>query len=227
MDIKIYNDTKALATGFTEFLTLLIGEDNVNICLSGGSTPKAIFDYWAEHCKNSIPWSKINLFWGDVRCVSPTNEMSNYGMTREHLLSKIDIPKENIHRIIGENSPEQEAKRYAELLPSLDLVLLGMGDDGHTASIFPNQIELWDSQEKCVVAKHPDSGMKRISITGQVINQAKYVAFLVTGKGKADKVREIVQNRKMVKDKYPAARVNPTSNNLYWFLDSGAASLIS
>lgn len=234
--INIYKDVKDLSKGFTEFiLTLLEVKPLVNISLSGGNTPKAIFDYWAENCKNIIPWERIAFFWGDERCVPPSDSMSNYGMTYEHLFSKISsIPNNNIYRIYGENEPEEEAQLYGHLLeqkiplknniPCFDLVMLGLGDDGHTASIFPNQTELWDEKKNCVVAEHPVSKMKRISLTGQVINNASNVAFLVTGKEKAQKVKEIVNQREDFYSKYPAARVNPNNGKLYWFMDNEAAN---
>ena len=218
---------------FSEFLIDLIdGRESVHIALSGGSTPKVVFDVLAEHFGSKIVWSKLHLYWGDERCVPPDDAESNYKMTVDHLLSKVAIPKKNIHRIKGENDPQKEAKRYARILgknlpvsaglPQFDLVILGMGDDGHTASIFPNALALWDKKSYCVVAEHPDSGQKRITITGQLINNAKAVAFLVTGANKSGKVREIILKEGNFK-KYPATRVDPISGNLYWFLDPAAA----
>jgi len=105
--------------------------------------------------------------------------------------------------------------------------MLGMGDDGHTASIFPHQMELWDSETNCVAATHPVSGQQRVSLTGRVINAARNVAFLVTGSNKADKVKEIVSDPEMAEKKYPAARVQPDSGNLYWFIDQQAAQKLT
>lgn len=234
----IYNNTQELSIGFTQFLINEVIKDksSVNIALSGGGTPKAIFDYWASQLKDEIPWEKIKFFWGDERCVPPDDEMSNYGMTKKHLFDHITIPTENIFRIQGENEPSYEAKRYSEVLkqqsgdinktPELDLIILGLGDDGHTASIFPHEIDLWNSDEDCVVAKHPETGMKRISFSGKVINNANKVIFLVTGENKAQKVKSIIKNRKDFGSKYPGAKVNPKDHILYWFMDEKAASLI-
>ena len=154
-------------------------------------------------------------------------------MTVTHLLSKVAIPAENIHRILGENDPQEEAVRYGALLqekltvtngiPQFDLVILGMGDDGHTASIFPHEIDLWDNEQNCVVAIHPDSGQRRVSLTGKVINNALEVAFLVTGESKREKVKEIINQEDSAKD-YPASLVQPTTGNLVWFLDKAAAA---
>ncbi len=232
MELKIFNSKQEVAEQFSEYLKSLISQnDKLTVALSGGSTPKVVFDYLAEHYQQ-LDWSGVHLFWGDERCVPPTHEESNYKMTVDHLLSKIDIPEQNIHRIKGENAPKQEAKDYGSQLkdvlnhsdniPSFDLVILGMGSDGHTASIFPHEIELWDSDEYCEVAVHPDSGQKRITITGQVINNAREVAFLVTGSDKKEKVAEIIGKEEISKS-YPASLVLPTSGKLAWFMDQAAA----
>ncbi len=216
----VYNSITELCVGVSQFLfDILIDKPQVNIALSGGSTPKALFDFWAENLKGIIPWEKINFFWGDERCVPPDDEMSNFGMAKKHFLDKMSIPNNQIFRIRGEANPEEEARRYGNMIPQhFDLVILGLGEDGHTASIFPSQIELFDSHSNCVVTTHPETGMKRISVTGRIINQSDYVAFLVTGKNKEEKVREILTNRRQFIDKYPAARVDPISENLFWFV---------
>ena len=234
METKIFDNLAALNESFTAYLKdILKDKKRVTIALSGGSTPKSLFDYWAEHHKNDIDWNSVFLFWGDERCVPPTDEQSNYKMTKDHLLDLVPIPEQNIFRIKGENDPAAEAKRYSTLLqmeveatggvPSFDLIMLGMGDDGHTASIFPEEIGLWKSSQICVVATHPDSGQKRVSLSGKVINNARNVAFLVTGAVKAEKVKQIIESRKEVKGIYPAAKVKPASGNLVWFLDKQAA----
>ncbi|MFT6797290.1 MAG: 6-phosphogluconolactonase, partial [Maribacter sp.] len=122
------------------------------------------------------------------------------------------------------NLLEINLDRVADI-PQFDLVLLGMGDDGHTASIFPHEMELWNAEDHCVVATHPDSGQKRVSINGKVINKAKEVIFLVTGDTKAKKVKEIQQEEGDYK-KYPASWVQPESGKLTWFMDEAAAALL-
>lgn len=233
MELKIYSTKLDVARHFSEYLKILIeSSPSVHIALSGGSTPKVVFDELATNYSNAIDWSNVYFYWGDERCVAPTHGDSNYGMAVDHLLSKIDIPKRNIHRIHGENNPAEEAIRYGRILekelpnandtPQFDLVILGLGDDGHTASIFPHEIALWDSEENCEVATHPDSGQQRITFTGKVINNAKEVAFLVTGGNKAQKVKEIINQDGGFKS-YPAALVSPLSEKLIWFLDKEAA----
>lgn len=236
MEKKIYKTKQEVATNFSRYLAILLASEGTShIALSGGSTPKVVFDELAANFQPDIDWHGVHLYWGDERCVAPTDDDSNYKMTVDHLISKIDIPEENIHRIKGENAPEKEAIRYADVLdenlpksnetPQFDLVILGMGDDGHTASIFPHEIELWHSDHFCEVATHPDSGQRRITITGQIINNAKNVVFLVTGESKAEKVAAIHDKNDSAKN-YPASLVAPKSHKLVWFLDEAAAALI-
>ncbi len=236
MKTKIYKNKQEVAERFASyFANLVSGNGTFHVALSGGSTPKLIFDVLADQYGDKIDWSQIHFYWGDERCVSPIDDESNFKMTQDHLFSKIKVPKENIHRVLGENQPTGESMRYANLLeinldrvadiPQFDLVLLGMGDDGHTASIFPHEMELWNAEDHCVVATHPDSGQKRVSINGKVINMAKEVIFLVTGETKAEKLKEIHQQESDYK-KYPAALVQPDSGKLTWFLDESAAALL-
>lgn len=234
MTLKTFKTKRNVALNFSRYLAIVIAaREKVHIALSGGSTPKVVFDELAGNFQEDIDWGGVHLYWGDERCVPPDHDDSNYKMTVEHLLSKIDIPEENIHRIYGENDPEEEARRYADLIeaqlpmehsiPRFDLVILGMGDDGHTASIFPHEIDLWYSKRYCEVANHPDSGQQRITITGQIINNATLVAFLVTGKSKAEKVKEILGEENGA-ETYPASLVKPTDGKLIWFLDEEAAT---
>ncbi|GGG47529.1 6-phosphogluconolactonase [Croceivirga lutea] len=236
MRVEVFENKIEVAKQFSKFFTEQINNSDVyHVALSGGSTPKIVFDVLAEEYGDTVDWQKVHFYWGDERCVPSTDDQSNYKMTVEHLFSKIDVPEENIHRVLGEASPEREVMRYANLLeinldrveevPQFDLIILGMGDDGHTASIFPHQIELWDANDHCVVAEHPETGQKRITINGKVINAAKQVIFLVTGKAKAEKVKEIHNQVDGFKN-YPAALVSPKSKDLIWFLDDEAASFL-
>lgn len=233
MEIEISKTKEETAKAFSKFLANRIAASaSFHISLSGGSTPKLVFDLLASSYKDKIDWSKVHLYWGDERCVPPTDSESNYGMTKDHLISKVEIPEDQIYRIKGEDLPAMEAERYSNLMaknlvsvnniPQFDLVILGLGDDGHTASIFPHQIYLWNAKENCTVALHPETNQKRISITGKIINNADEVVFLVTGKNKASKVAEIIRKRGNYLD-YPANLVNPASDKLTWFMDKDAA----
>lgn len=237
-EVKVFDDKDALNKGFTEFLIKLLDVyPHINLSLSGGSTPQSLFEYWAKHHKDTIDWGRIMFFWGDERCVPPESDMSNFGVTKRLLFNNIDgIDSKGWRRIHGENDPEEEAEWYSRILstklnqknnaPTFEIMMLGLGDDGHTVSIFPDQMDLWNHEDFCVVAEHPETKMKRVSMTGHVVNNSQYVVFLATGKNKAEKVRDIIKHRNEFYDKYPAARVHPKNGYLYWFLDKDAASLL-
>lgn len=206
----------------------------VSLALSGGSTPKRIFNNISSGDKSGVNWKKVRLFWVDERCVSPDDDESNFKMTRMNLLENLDIPNENIFRIFGENDPEKEAIRYSHVvkdnlpsengLPRFDIVLLGLGEDGHTASIFPGNTSLFHSTKYCEAVTHPQSGQQRITVTGAVINNADSIIFMVTGAGKAKILERIVYDKR--KTELPASLVNPTNGNLLWLLDTEAASFL-
>lgn len=234
MDLRIAKSPEETARKFAEYLIDQHQKSDVlHVALSGGSTPKILFDLLATEFKMAIDWNRIHLYWGDERCVQPTDEESNFKMTQDRLLSKVAIPEANIHRVKGEANPEEEADRYgSEIeehldkrngLPVFDIIILGMGSDGHTASIFPHEMELLQSESICAVANHPESGQKRVSLTGPVINTAKSVCFLVTGEGKKEKVREIIKEEDSASD-YPAAHIKAKEGELIWFLDDAAAA---
>jgi 6-phosphogluconolactonase len=188
MEAKILQTPLDTAKAFADFMLEQHRENGMlTVALSGGSTPKILFDLLATDYKDKFNWSEIHFYWGDERCVPPTDNDSNFKMTKEHLLNLIRMPEANIHRVLGENDPIEEAERYGQLIesnlpkqegnPVFDIIILGMGTDGHTASIFPHEIELLDSSKTCEVANHPESGQKRVSLTGPVINAAKNVCF--------------------------------------------------
>lgn len=204
-----------------------------NVALSGGSTPRLLFQILVDEFSSSIPWHFVRLFWVDERCVQPTHPESNFGMTFDNLLQHVPIHSANIFRMQGENKPEDEAIRYQQLLqkelpmignyPQFDLILLGMGDDGHTASIFPNTISLMHSQQSVAVTTHPDSGQKRITLTGNTINQAQKLVFLITGTTKAKILGQIFGDEQ-VAENYPAYFVHSTTDTVEFFIDKEAAS---
>lgn len=231
MRIKKFDTIKELAIYFGQFLFEYINKrEIINIALSGGSTPIAIFDELVKNYKDKINWNKINFYWVDERCVPPTDKDSNYKMTLDHLFSKIAINSENIHRVEGELSPITACHNYEDLLlgtlpnknnlPHFNIVLLGMGDDGHTASIFPHQIKLWESENICKIAEHPTTGQKRITLTGNTINNADHIFFLVTGQAKAPILQEITLHKGNY-ESYPANLVD--KEKTIWLTDKQAA----
>jgi 6-phosphogluconolactonase len=236
IEVKITGSPKKVAKRATKYILALMqnsGNQRFDIALSGGSTPKLLFERLAEKLIDKREWKRIHLWWGDERCVSMDSSESNFKMTEETLLSKVPLPKENIHQIRGEENPEAEALRYGEEIrnnlnllhnwPVFDLIILGLGEDGHTASIFPDQMELLKSNEICDVAIHPATGQKRITLTGNVINNANEILFLVTGESKAEKVAEIMNNE-ISAEKLPAYHIIPTHGKLTWFIDEDAAA---
>lgn len=238
-EVKIFSTPEKVYEAIAQELISLIHNSTqkvFDIALSGGNTPKAFFQKLSESYATNIAWERIHFWWGDERCVSPEDKQSNYKMTVDFLLSKIDIPEQNIHRIKGEADPEQEALRYSKEIeetlnsrgkdPVFDIILLGLGDDGHTASIFPDQLELFEHEQSCAVAQHPLSGQKRITITGNVLNNANQIFFLVTGSNKALRVSEIMDDSEAAK-LLPAYYISPKNGELIWFLDEAAAAQIS
>jgi 6-phosphogluconolactonase len=238
--IKIFSTPYELAVKFAEELVNSIIESADNrrpftIALSGGSTPELLFSFLGDHFSNSSLWDFVHFFWVDERCVLPDSQDSNFGMTKRNLLDKIEIPSANIHRIRGEGDPEKEASRYSEEisdftlirdgLPLFNMIILGLGEDGHTASIFPGHLELFNSGKICEVAVHPLTTQKRITLTGKVLNNADTIAFLVTGSKKADIVEKLI-NIKSSAIQYPASYIVPVYGLLNWYFDEEAAKLL-
>ncbi|TLU75530.1 6-phosphogluconolactonase [Mannheimia varigena] len=200
----------------------------VHISLSGGSTPKLLFKTLAaEPFKREVQWQNLHFWWGDDRMVHPTDPESNYGEVQKLLFDHINIPAENIHRIRGEEPVEQEFARFSQELtacvPDLafDWIILGMGTDGHTASLFPRQTDFND-QNVAVIAKHPETGQIRISKTASLIEKAKRITYLVTGCSKAEILKEI-QTTPAENLPYPAAKIKAKNGVTEWVLDSDAA----
>jgi 6-phosphogluconolactonase len=214
---------------------LLSNKSIINIALSGGTTPKLYLNKLTEpEFIQNIDWSRIHFFWADERMVPPADPGSNYGTIKEILFNKIPIPEENLHRIKGEIVPQLEVQRYGNEivnnvgknrnnLPEFDWILLGMGNDGHTASIFPH-VELKENYHNITaVSKNPETGQIRITITESIINNADYVTFIITGKDKAETVFEILKGNK---EKYPAGKINPVNGILEFLIDKEAASML-
>ncbi|MDA3811949.1 MAG: 6-phosphogluconolactonase [Spirochaetaceae bacterium] len=231
---RIYETKKLTAEALAEeiFQKFQAMEREIYIALSGGSTPALLFSILAENYSKSIRFDKINLLWVDERSVSPEDDESNYKMTSRSLLDFINIPHSNIHRVHGENNTEQEAIRYSQIiknkvpvennLPVFDIILLGVGDDGHTASIFPDQMELLKSNKICEKAVHPQSGQERVTLTGPVLNNGESVYFLVCGKSKSDIIVKILNKDKS----YPASYIENKKGNLFFYLDADASANI-
>jgi 6-phosphogluconolactonase len=242
INYQVAADSKALAELAAEYFVeqsvkAVAKRGLARIAISGGSTPKAVFEILADPRRPwfaRMPWSRIQLFWVDERCVSPDHPDSNYRMTREALLDHVPLAEAQIHRMEGELAPEVAAARYESELrnsfrlegaetPRFDLIALGMGPDGHTASIFPSTEAIYE-MTKLVTANHvPQKDCWRITLTWPVINQASSVFFLLGGADKASLLKQVLLGPHDP-DLLPSQLIQPASGILTLLLDRGAAA---
>jgi 6-phosphogluconolactonase len=207
-----------------------------SLFLSGGSTPKALYQRLAsDEVRPLIDWRGVELYFGDERCVPPDSELSNYRMALETLISKIPIPPDNIYRMKGELDPEEAAKAYGQMLKENffdegpDLLLLGMGDDGHTASLFPHTAALNETHHRCV-ANHvpydyiPKGTEWRLTLTYPFINRSREIAILVTGASKAKRIDEVLMGDPDI-PRLPIQGVKPDLGKVTWYMDVAAAGM--
>ena len=229
MTKTIFADPTELARGAAEYFVARRPE---TVALSGGSTPKLMFQILAEQFRERVDWSTIQFFWSDERHVPPDHPESNYRMANEALLSHVPVSAASVHRIRGENPDAAEAASEYEQtivqvtqepLPRLDLIFLGLGTDGHTASIFPGSEALHETK-RLVAAPYVEKFQSyRITMTLPLLNNGATVVFLVSGAEKAQIVKEVLEGE----NKYPAQAVKPTHGELIWMLDKEAAAYLS
>ena len=231
-DIRVFADPDAVARAAAAHLASLIeaktaGGRRVSLALSGGETPRRLYRCLAEEYREQVPWTRVNIFWGDERYVAHDDPRSNYRMAKETLLDRVPVPKQQVHPMPTEQAdPDEAARRYERVLPqSVDLVLLGIGSDGHTASLFPGSPALDESERSVVVATAPTEPNVRLTLTLAALNRAETVFFVVTGTDKAPAVRRII---KYSPDPHvcPAAGVRPPGGTVIWWLDAAAASAL-
>jgi 6-phosphogluconolactonase len=208
------------------------------IVLSGGSTPKSLYNLLATNARTTLPWEKMFFFWGDERHVPPVDPESNYRMANEAMLSKVPVPPGNVFRFAGENPDaaaaadayEKTLRKFFQLppdaVPRFDLILLGMGPDGHTASLFPGTAALQEKTHLAVANWVEKLKTYRLSLTLPVLNAAHRVAFLVSGTDKAAVLRSVIEEN-VPGEQYPAKLVQPKDGKLIWLLDRAAASALS
>ncbi len=206
--------------------------DKCAIALSGGSTPREVYEKLAqESFRARIDWPRVYWFWGDERMVPPEHSESNYRMTREALLAHVPAPASNVHRIKGELSPPQAAQNYRATLEAFfkpeeknfDLILLGLGEDGHTASLFPETTALHETKQSVTEVFVPKLDKWRVTLTLPLINRARKIIFLVAGKSKAE-ITAGVLSLQQPELKWPASLVQPHAGELHWLLDDEAAA---
>jgi len=234
----IYATAEELAQGAASILGSLLhtgahDRGMATLALSGGGTPRRVYQVLASQAlRPLVPWERIHVFWGDERCVPPEHPDSNFRMADEALLRHVPIPGANIHRMKGELPPDQGRAMYeqelsavfhlaAGTMPEFDVVLLGLGDDGHTASLFPGTDSLSEGTRPVTSVFVEKLRSNRVTLTLPAINNARHIIFLVSGRGKAAILGEVLKNGEQ---KFPAQRVRPIKGDLRWLIDQEAAS---
>ncbi len=215
--------------------TAIGGRGRFALALSGGSTPRRLYELLGSTAfRGRVHWPEVYVFWGDERCVPPDSPESNYRLAHESLLSRVPIPEQNVHRMRGEDDPARAATRYEEVLrdffqlhpgevPSFDLILLGLGGEGHIASLFPNSPALAEKEHLVVAPYVEQLRARRLTFTLPVINQAAAILFLVSGAAKSSALCKILEYG-VASDLIPATHVRPVAGQVYWFVDEPAAS---
>lgn len=236
MKVNIFKDPEETLEKLAEYFIVIAqrsiaDHQKFSVALSGGSSPKKLYEILSANYKNAIDWKKVHFFFGDERYVPKTDPESNYLMAKKALFDPLEISEIQIFAVDTSAEPEVAAQKYADVLKDFfegqevrfDLVLLGLGDNSHTASLFPHTNVLYDEAPSVKEVFLKDQNVYRISLNAPLINQAHYIAFLVYGEGKAEAVKHILEDDKDIND-YPAQLINPDNGDLQWFLDSAAAS---
>ena len=236
--IIVLDDEQALHKRAAEEIVHLSGDAicthaEFTFCLSGGSTPAAVYQLLGSRFLLSVDWNEVHFFWGDERCVPPEDDKSNFHMTQRTLLSKLPIKPPQIHRIRGEEPPAVAAESYeaeirshfgGEAFPRFDLTLMGLGENSHTASLFPHTPVLHEKERIAVAVEVDDPTQRhRVTLTTPVFNHAANVIFLVSGAAKAQAVWNVLKGPRDI-EQFPAQLIAPAKGELIWLLDRAAAS---
>lgn len=235
-DIRVFPDPYALAIAAASFFAAsasgaIVNRGIFSAALPGGSTPRLLFRILESAYRESVEWNRVHLFWTDERAVPPDHEQSNYRLAYEGLISKIAIPSGNIHRIRGELNAAEAALEYERdlrrffktaVLPRFDLVFLGLGQDGHTASLFQGSEALSETMRLAVPSFSKSPGNWRVTLTLPVLNNSSAVVFLVSGRSKAGIASEILAQN--ILNRYPAGMIKPSPGKVIWLLDREAAN---
>jgi len=237
---RIYDDYEALSRGAAALLIecareTLQDRQHFRVVLSGGRTPARMFALLAASpLREEVPWSRIRVFWGDERCVPQEDDRSNAGQARRQLLDRVPLADDQIFPMACDASPAEAARAYEQELrrlfadrpPRFDLIFLGLGSDGHTASLFPGSDLLGEAHRWVREVPGGPAGLDRVSLTPLLINQAAVVAFLVSGDKKADAVQAVQQGARPPR-RYPARAIRPTNGRRLWLLDRAAAARLN
>ncbi len=239
-DVRVLPDIESLSRAAAGFIVSYIQRTisarvRFSMVLSGGSTPKRLYELFASSpYRDAVDWTKVHLFWADERCVPPDDPESNYTLAFDAFLNSVAPPSQNIHRIHGEEEPTAAAGLYEEDIraffgagrtPVFDLVLLGAGEDGHTASLFPNSPAVLERTRLAVPVDLDPPNLNRVTLTLPVLNNASHVLFLAAGRRKAGVVHEIMEDGNP--KRYPAGLVKPGDGELTWMLDREAAGALT
>jgi 6-phosphogluconolactonase len=233
--LQIFPCSTSLARAAAECFVCATNAGARTIALSGGSTPKAMLQLLAGELVQKVDWPSLEIYFVDERCVPPDHAESNFKMVNDALLSRVPIKAENIHRMKGEIDPETAAIEYGRLLKErfrddgCDLTFLGMGDDGHTASLFPQTPAVRETHHRCVAqyVENSTTGRSwRITQTAPFINRSKEVIVLLAGAGKADRLKEVLEGPRDP-ERLPIQLIAPTSGRMTWLLDEAAAAKLS
>lgn len=237
MPLHIYKDPDELSHAAAAWITDVIAatlekSDRFTIALSGGSTPKALHQLLASApYKDRIDWSRLHVFWGDERAVPFHDDRNNAKMAYDTLLNFVPVPSQQIHIMRTDIAPAESAADYEKILhsyfgpagASFDLVLLGMGDDGHTLSLFPGTAAVHEEKAWSIAFYLKAQDMYRITLTKVIVNRSARVAFLTTGANKAHALKEVQQGQ-YNPDLYPSQEIRPANGELHWFVDAAAAA---
>jgi 6-phosphogluconolactonase len=242
MNKEIFKDTDKLSLALAEWITSLIEEtltrkDRFSLVLSGGNTPKKLHLLLASSpYRDRIDWKKIHVFWGDERAVPFSDERNNARMAFDTLLDKVDIPRNQIHIMDTSVAPEEAASEYEKILreyfgtsvlpaQTFDLVLLGMGGDGHTLSLFPGTPVIHEEKSWVTSFFLKAQDMHRITLTKNIVNRAEHIVFMISGPDKAHALHEVLEGERNP-DVYPSQVIIPTQGELHFFMDEAAAALL-
>jgi 6-phosphogluconolactonase len=235
-EIKVMRDLPEVARETADRIVetaarMIALQGKFSIALSGGSTPKALHTLLASDAyRDKIDWANVHIYFGDERCVPPDSADSNYRMAKETLLDRAPIPPANVHRIRGEIDPQAAAKEYGELLKAdfadggIDLTLLGMGDDGHTASLFPYSEGLKETKHRCIANWVEKMKTWRVTMSFPFLNRSDQILIMAAGASKASRIAEVLEGPREP-DRLPIQDIAPESGKLTWILDAAAAEM--
>lgn len=238
--LRVFDDDESFARAGADLVAdcaaqAIAARGRFTLVLAGGDTPRRVHaSLSSPPWRDRIRWSAVHVFFGDERCVPPDDPRSNYRMARETLLDAVGLPAANVHRIRGEDDPATEAARYEQELtaffaadgfPAFDLILLGLGDDGHTASLFPGTSALRERERRAVAQYIGGLDSWRVTLTVPTINAARQVAFLVAGSSKSQMLWNVLRGPRQP-ETWPAQLIDPASGGLQWLVDAAAAKQV-